>query len=84
MSARIRMGAWEQRRDDVKSEQLCKLQTTFRAGVTVRTVSCGNKREHSLKTSSCEVQKRAVKESLGMRKFVWICGVNRMSPLAHL
>ena len=36
MSARIRVGSWEQHRGD-GSDQLCKLQSTFRAGVTVPT-----------------------------------------------
>ena len=44
MSARITMGVREPHREDVRSEQLWKLQATFRAGVMVRTCVAGTRR----------------------------------------
>ena len=60
------MEACEPHFDHVRSGLLCKLQKTIRAWVTVRS---GNKEEHT-EDVQLKGSKGAVKESLGMRKFV--------------
>ena len=64
VSTRIRMGAWEQHRDDVKSEQLWKLQATFRAGFTVRTCVAGTRRNTHWRRPVERVKARSRKVSL--------------------
>ena len=96
MSARTMVGAWEPYRDDVRSEQLLKLQTT-EVRAAVEAADDGSvqvsRSAHALREQGGkpieDVQlrgskKRAVEQSLGMRKFVRICGVDRMSPLVLL
>ena len=77
MSARIRMGAWEPHRDDVKSNG-CSVQDSRYAhtlpeqgGTLTEDVQLGR-------------SKRVVEQSLDVREFVGDCGVDSVSPLVLL
>ena len=74
----IRMSAWEPHRDEVGGAvEAADVVSCRGQGPHMR---CGNNEEDSLKTSSWEVQGVRSHEPLGMREFVWNCGVDRTSP----